>query len=322
MRVGSTINASAGSGGVADRLLEVGHLLLVAAVVAQLALDRRHLLAQQHLALARVERGLGRLADLVGEPEHLQALGEQRRDLVEPRHQLDRLQDLLLLHRLGIEIGRGQIRQRTGRAGRLDGLAQLGRHLRQQVHDLAHLALQHEEARLDLRADLRTGAGRLDDVQAARQQERMALDEFGDAEPLHALADHMMRAVGRRDVAHDVGHRADLVKIAGHDLALFRVALQHDQDLALLAHGLLGRGNRRRPPHRERKHHLREEDEVARRQHDQRISRQRRSRHLCRGAGGIGVHVIGRGHGLPLRVPVLLRLITRQPFTDVRRTDS
>ena len=78
---------------------------------------------------------------------------------------------------------------------------------------------------------------------------------------------------------------------------------------------------------------LESEDEVARRQHDeriggQRIGRQRRSSRLARGrgAGGVvvlaGVHVVGRGHGLLLRGPALVRLITRQPFTEVRRTLS
>ena len=49
-----------------DRLGEVGDLLRLAAVaLAELPLDRGHLLAQEHLALALVERGLGLLADLL-----------------------------------------------------------------------------------------------------------------------------------------------------------------------------------------------------------------------------------------------------------------
>ena len=56
-----------------DRLVEVGDLLLARIVLAQLALDRRHLLAQQHLALARVERGLGLLADLAATAAALRA---------------------------------------------------------------------------------------------------------------------------------------------------------------------------------------------------------------------------------------------------------
>ena len=128
-----------------------------------------------------------------------------------------------------------------GRGRRLDGLAHLGRNARQQIEDLAHLFLQNEEARFDLRP----GRGRLGDVQAARQQERVAFDEFGDAEALHALADQVMAAFGAGHVAHDVGDRADAVEVVRRRIVLLGVALQHDQDLALLAHGLLGGGDAR-----------------------------------------------------------------------------
>jgi hypothetical protein len=41
----------------------------------------RHLLAQQHLALALVERGLGLPADLLRQPQHLDAVRQQRETL-------------------------------------------------------------------------------------------------------------------------------------------------------------------------------------------------------------------------------------------------
>ena len=63
-------------------------------------------------------------------------------------------------------------------------------------------------------------------------------------EALLALADEMVRAVGRRDVAHDVGDRADAVQVVGLGLARPRVALHEDADLALLAHRLLRGGDR------------------------------------------------------------------------------
>jgi hypothetical protein len=78
-------------GGLADRLGEFGHLLGLAVALAQLALDGGHLLAQHGLALALVERRFGLLADLVGQAQDLDASGEQARDLVDPRHQIDRL---------------------------------------------------------------------------------------------------------------------------------------------------------------------------------------------------------------------------------------
>ena len=90
--------------------------------LAQLALDGGHLLAQQHLALARVQRRLGLVADLGRQLQHLEPVGQQRRHLVEPLQQVDRLEQLLLLGRRDIEIGRRQVGQQAGRRRRLDGL--------------------------------------------------------------------------------------------------------------------------------------------------------------------------------------------------------
>ena len=69
--------------GLGDRLAQLGDLVLLAVGVAQLLLDRRHLLAEEHLALALVERGAGLLADLLRQPEHLDPLGEEARDAVD-----------------------------------------------------------------------------------------------------------------------------------------------------------------------------------------------------------------------------------------------
>ena len=83
----------------------------------------------------------------------------------------------------------------------------------------------------------------------------------------------MVRAVGRRHIAHDIGDRAQPVKIVGADFGLLRVVLQDDHDLALFAHCLLGRGDRGGPADGEWKHHFREQHEIARRQHDQGVRR-------------------------------------------------
>ena len=178
--------------------------------LAQLALDGRHLLAQQHLALARIERGLGLAADLGRQAQHLQPMGEQLRHLVEPRHEVGGLEDVLLLRRRGVEVGR-----RRGRpACRATLVASTvwrssGGTCGSRSSDLAHLLLQHMEARLDLGRR----RGRLGEVQAAGQQEGVAFDEVGDTEALDALADQMVAAFGAGDVAQDVGDRADAVEI-------------------------------------------------------------------------------------------------------------
>ena len=81
---------------VGDGLVELGHFGRFALLTfAQLALDGSHLLAQQRLALALVERGLGLAADLLRQPQHLDAVRQQTQHLVHARRNIDRLQDLL-----------------------------------------------------------------------------------------------------------------------------------------------------------------------------------------------------------------------------------
>ena len=148
-------------------------------------------------------------------------MGQKLGDLVEPRRKVGGLEDVLLLLRCDVEIGRGEVGQHAGRGGCLHGLAHLGRHARQQVQDLAHLLLQQQEARLDLRP-ARSGLG---DVQAARQQERIAFDELGNAKALDALADQMMAAFRAGDVAHDVGHGAGAMQVVRPRLVHLGIAL-------------------------------------------------------------------------------------------------
>ena len=124
-----------------DRLVELGDLGRLALIaLAELALDRRHLLAQQHLALALVERRLGLPADLVRQPQDLDAVREQARDLVHARGDIDGLQDLLLLLGLHIHVGGGEIGElRAATSTTWIGGQQLGGRLRQQLHRLHRL---------------------------------------------------------------------------------------------------------------------------------------------------------------------------------------
>ena len=91
--------------------------------------------------------------------------------------------------------------------------------------------------------------------------------EFEHAEAL-ALHDHMMAAIGRGQVARDVGDRADAVHVGAVGLRDLAVALHENADLPLLAHGLLHGRDRDRPPDRDREQH-------AGKQHRSRTGRMR-----------------------------------------------
>ncbi len=156
-------------------------------------------------------------------------------------------------------------------------------------------------------------------MQAARHQEGLAFDELGDAEALHALADHHVIAVRGRDVAHDVGDRTDTVEVVRLGIVLLGFALQDDQDLALLTHGLLGGGDARRPAERDREDDLGEQHGVAHRHDDEGVRRQRLDRLAGRARTDATIDVGGRRHGWVLWRGALGSRITRQPLTTALR---
>ena len=174
-----------------------------------------------------------------------------------------------------VHIGRDHVGERRRRLDALDRGEQLGRRLRQQLHRLDRLSLEMDEARLDVVRH----RGRLGDAQHARDEERPAVEELDDLEALLALADEMVGAVGRRDVAHDVGDRAHPVHVDRQGIGGLGVALHQDADRALLAHRLLRRRNRARAADRDRQHHAGKQHGVAHGNDDQRVRRQRRQMH-------------------------------------------
>ena len=255
-----------------DQFVQFGDLACLAFFAfAELALDRRHLLAQQHFALPLVERRLGLPADLLREPQHLDAVREHARDLLHPRGDVDGLQDLLLLVRRDVHIGRHQVGQGGRRLDRLHRRQQFRRRLRQQFHGLGGLRFQIEKARLDLR-----GQGvRLGNPQHARHEERPSAEEFRDLEALVALADEMMAAVRRGDIAHDIGDRAHAVHVDRCGIVRVGVALHQNADLPLVAQRLLSGGDRPRAANRDRQHLAGKQNGVAHRNDNERIRRHR-----------------------------------------------
>ena len=177
--------------GLGDRLLEVGQLLLVGALVAQLALDGGHLLAQQHLALARrrarpwsccrsrptaaAPPGDGRAA---ARPCRAAAPGRWSPGCPAspPAWRRDRSR-------------RGRPACRATSSPPRSGAARAARCGSRSSTSRTCSCSTRKRASISGPVD-----GRLGDVQAARQQEGVAFDELGDAEALHALADQVMAA--------------------------------------------------------------------------------------------------------------------------------
>jgi hypothetical protein len=125
-------------------------------------------------------------------------------------------------------------------------------------------ALDQAEARFDLGRHHLGDADLLD----ARHQERVARQKLDDADPPHTLRNHVVRAVGRGDIAQDLRGGADRVQLLRGRLLDRRILLQHDTDHALAAHRFLRGCHRRLPPDRQRQHNAGEQHGLAHRQND------------------------------------------------------
>lgn len=224
------------------------------------------------IALTLVERSLGLLADLLRQPQHLDAMRQQPRHLLHARRDVEGLENLLLLRRLHVHVGDREIGQRRWRFDGLHGSQQLGRCLRQQLDRLDGLRLEMDEPGLDL-GRARFGLGQ---AQHAGDEERPAAQELDDLEALLTLADQVMRAVRRRDVAHDAGDGADAVHVDRFGVGHLGIALQQDPDLALVADSLLRGRDRFRPADRNREDEPGKQHRIAYRHDDQGVRRQRR----------------------------------------------
>src|SRR5581483_1219578 len=236
---------------------------------AQLLLDGLHLLAQQEFALPLIHRLLRLLTDFLRQLQHLDAMREEPRNFFEPLAHVERLQQLLFLRGIDVHEARDKIGKRGRRGSHLDGAAELGRHLRQQLERFHGLPLQMQYARLDL---LGIGLRNLDRSNA-RDEEGITLEIFHGAETSLALADDVMRAFRRGDVAQNRRDRADRVEIIRPGGIGARVALLDYPDRPLAAHRFLGGGDRPLPADRQRQDHARKQYRMAHGQDDERIIR-------------------------------------------------
>ena len=266
-----------------DLLAELVDLGLLRVVLAQLALDRLELLAEDVLPLGLVHLGLDLALDLPLELEDLDLAGEERADELEPLLDVDRLEQLLALlgrhvgavrHHVGEEAGLGDVARGDGRLGRDRGA----------VRDvLLDLRLHAPDERLDLDALGRLVGELLD----ARGEVRRRLAEAVDADAGLALDDRPDGAVLELHDLGDLGERADLVQLGRvADVLLLSLALGHEGDRAAGFDRGVERSDALLAADLEGDDHLREDDGLPERD-------ERELAHL--GGGGLGLGLGRRG---------------------------
>ena len=125
----------------------------------------------------------------------------------------------------------------------------------------------------ETRFDIRRAKVRLLDPPHPCGEKRLLLDEVLDMETLFALADEMMGAVRRRDVAQNIGDNAHAVQIYRRGIVFLGIALHEKPDRASLPDRLLRGGDRGGPADGDGHDDAREQHEAAHWHDDQRVWR-------------------------------------------------
>ena len=249
-----------------DLLLELVVLALLVVAVAQLLLDRLHLLAQVVLALVLLELGLHLVLDLAADLEHLEVLDQDLVDAVEADAHVEGLQELLALR--GVERGQAA-GDEVGESRRLLDVAGQGRELVGEGGGELDHALEEAERALGERLRSRS-PGRTGTISPMSSMRALTngpvLRDLEDAEALHALDDQPQRPVGKLEHLADVGERADAVEVALDRVVDRGVTLGDHPDDPPLAHRLVHERHGALPGHRQRQDRMREQDGVAQRQ--------------------------------------------------------
>ncbi len=254
-----------GQARLTDALLQLHDLVTAVVGLAQLALDRLHLLVQIIFALGLLHLALHARADLLLDLEDGDLPLHKAIDLLQPLRHGDGFQQALLVADLDRQMRRNAIGQ-FGRVSDLrDGAESLRRHLLVQLHIVFEL--------LDHGAQQGFRLGRfarvVGDLDGLGLEILRAVGEFGQARAALALDQHLDGAIRQFEQLEHSGQHADRIDGVGGGVVIDAVLLGGQQDLLFALHDLVERLDRLLTPHEQRDDHVRKDDDVSQRQHGQ-----------------------------------------------------
>src|SRR5438552_4407604 len=289
-----------GHAGLFDLLLELAQLRATL-VLAELLLDRLHLLAEDVLALCLVEGLLDLALDLRLQLEDLVLLREEDREELEALDERPRLEELLAL--LEREVGtRGD---EVGEVRGILGVLRRHRDLGQDRATVVDVLLEEGAHAADERLALDRVPEILGERLERRAEEALLRLVAGDPDALEALDDDLGAAVGDAQEAHDLGDGADAVDLLGRYVVDLGVALRREDDVVfLLGHRRVDGGDALLTTDPERDDELREHDRFAQR-HERQVARVRIPLRVGDRGGRLGV-----GHSSSLSLSDLTACVT------------
>jgi hypothetical protein len=248
--------------GLGNLLFQIGELV-AAFVVAKLLLDRLHLLVQVILALGLLHLALDARADALLDLQHRDFALHQAQHLLQALRDGQRLQDALAIGDLDGEMLGDLIAQLGEISDRLNHADDFGGDLLVQLHIAFEVG--HDRARQGFGFN-RIGVGVLE-----RDRGRLvifaAVGIFLHARALEPFDQHLHGAVGKLQELQHAGERTDLIDRIRAWIIVGRVLLRRKQDQRVVLHHLFEGADRFLAADKERHDHVRENDDVAKRQH-------------------------------------------------------
>ena len=252
--------------GCIDFLLQVDQVAREDVAFAQFGLDLLHLFAQIELALALIHLVLHPAVDLVFQFQHIQFLGQQFVDALQALARVLHQQQLLAFGQVDRDRRGDHIRQPArlgdvhGKEMRLfgDGPVQRDTAL-EQVQGVAHQCLGGL-----------VGSGRLRDDACPHLEHRRQAGKLDHFHPQPSLHQRRRRTIRHREQPSDRQFHPDGQEILRPGVFHFRVPLGQADDGLVAFVGFLDGQQRTLAHHKDRRDHVRENDDVAQRQ-DQRL---------------------------------------------------
>ena len=251
-----------GQARLTDALLQVHDLVARVVGLAQLALDRLHLLVQIVFALGLLHLALHARADLLLDLQDRDFALHQAIDLLQPLGHVEGFQKALLVGDLDRQMGGDRVRQ-LGRIGDLgDGTEGLGRDLLVQLHIVLELLDHGAQHGLGLRGLARFVL----DLDGLGLEILLTVGEAGQTRAALALDKNLHGAVGQFQQLKHAGQHADGIDGVRRGIVVDAVFLGRQQDLLFALHDLVQRLHRLFAADEERHDHVREDDDVSQRQ--------------------------------------------------------
>mmetsp|Transcript_1290 Transcript_1290/g.2586 ORF Transcript_1290/g.2586 Transcript_1290/m.2586 type:complete len:271 (-) Transcript_1290:478-1290(-) len=207
--------------GVLDALGQLGHFAFTLVTIAQLALDRLHLLIEVILTLRPLHLGLHAGLDFLLDLQDRHLALHEAVNLLQPRRDFKGLEKLLLLLDLNAQMPRNQISQ----FGRVMSFGNAGERLFRNVFLDLRIALEFFRNRTGQRGNRFKITGGFRQLGCRSLEERLGRSEFIDGHTTAALDQHFHGAIGKLEQLQHIGQHAVGVNIFGARVILCGIAL-------------------------------------------------------------------------------------------------